>query len=172
MGIVGFSMGGHIAYLAATQFDFAATACLYGGWITNTEIELSRPEPTVSLTKGIAEHNGKLIYFAGGLDTHITKDQLDLMETKLKEEQVRYELVEYPNCSHGFFCDQRPADYNAKAHDDSVETAKRTIKRRTQGIATPKTTYIKHSVSLCYHKGSRNFGKSPKSYIDKMQKIK
>ncbi len=128
MGIVGFSMGGHIAYLAATQFDFAATACLYGGWITNTEIELSRPEPTVSLSKGIAEHNGKLVYFAGGLDTHITKDQLDLMETKLKEEQVRYELVEYPNCSHGFFCDQRPADYNAKAHDDSWKRLKELFK--------------------------------------------
>lgn len=119
MGIVGFSMGGHIAYLAATQFNLAATACFYGGWLTNTEIELSQPKPTVTLTKGMAKHNGKLIYFAGADDAHITKDQLDMMEDVLKAEQVRYELVVYPNTSHGFFCDQRPADYNATAHDDA-----------------------------------------------------
>jgi len=118
-GIVGFSMGGHIAYLAATQFDIAAVACFYAGWLTNTEIEISQPNPTITLTKGIAKHNGKLIYFAGADDTHITKDQLDKMEDVLKAEQVRYELVVYVNSSHGFFCDQRPADYNADSHDDA-----------------------------------------------------
>ena len=41
--IVGFSLGGHIAYLAATQLDLAATAVLYGGWIPIPDIPLSQP---------------------------------------------------------------------------------------------------------------------------------
>ncbi len=125
LGIVGFSMGGHIAYLLATQFNIAAIACFYGGWLTNTEIEISQPEPTITLTKGIAKHNGKLIYFAGANDTHITKDQLDKMEQILKDEKVRYELVVYPDSSHGFFCDQRPADYNVTAHNDAWKRLQR-----------------------------------------------
>lgn len=119
-GIVGFSMGGHIAFFAATQYPFNAIACFYAGWLTNTDIPLSQPEPTINLATGLkAGKDSKLIYFAGANDTHITKDQLDIMEAKLKEEQIRYELIVYPNCSHGFFCDQRPADYNKIAHDDA-----------------------------------------------------
>ena len=39
-GIIGFSLGGYIAYLAATQFYLPAAAAFYGGWITNTDILL------------------------------------------------------------------------------------------------------------------------------------
>src|SRR5579859_4595664 len=40
---LGFSLGGHIAYLASTQFPIAACACFYGGWITSSDIPLSQP---------------------------------------------------------------------------------------------------------------------------------
>jgi carboxymethylenebutenolidase len=43
VGVLGFSMGGHIAYLTATQFPVAACACFYGGWIANTDIPMSQP---------------------------------------------------------------------------------------------------------------------------------
>ena len=43
IGCLGFSLGGHIAYLASTQFAIAACACFYGGWITTIDIPLSQP---------------------------------------------------------------------------------------------------------------------------------
>lgn len=117
MGIVGFSVGGHMAYIAASQYKFNAIACFYAGWLNSTDISISRPEPTITLTKGLAKNNTKLIYFSGADDKLITRDQLDKMEEVFKAEHLRYELVVYPKTSHGFFCDQRPADYNAAAHD-------------------------------------------------------
>src|SRR5437879_1419620 len=42
IGIIGFSVGGHIAYLAATQFDIKATVAFYPGWLTTQDIPLSR----------------------------------------------------------------------------------------------------------------------------------
>ena len=54
IGFLGFSVGGHIGYLAATQLDLAASALFYAGWLPTTEIELSQPEPTLRLTPGMA----------------------------------------------------------------------------------------------------------------------
>jgi hypothetical protein len=65
IGMVGFSLGGHIAYLAATQLDLAATAVFYGGWIVTGDIPLSQPEPMLSLTPGIA---GRLLFLIGAGD--------------------------------------------------------------------------------------------------------
>ena len=124
IGIAGFSMGGHIAYLASTHFNIAATACFYAGWLTNTDIKLSQPEPTITLTKGISSHNGKILYFSGDKDKIITKEQLTEIENALTKENVRHEIIIYQDCSHGFFCDQRPNDYNKAAHDDSWQRLK------------------------------------------------
>lgn len=132
IGIVGFSMGGHIAFLSATKYPFNAVACFYAGWLTNTDIPLSRPEPTITLSKGLKNSDSKLIYFAGENDTHITSDQLDSIKATLTEEGVRYEIIVYPNSSHGFFCDQRPADYNKSAHDDSWERLKQLFQKELQ----------------------------------------
>lgn len=48
-------MGGHVGYLAASQVNLAACALFYAGWLTSTDIELSQPEPTLTLTPGIAK---------------------------------------------------------------------------------------------------------------------
>lgn len=119
IGFIGFSIGGHIAYLAATQLEIAVTICFYAGWIVNPDIKLSQPEPTVKLTSGIAKHGGQLVYFVGGQDSLITKEHLDLMSTALKSAEVRYELTIYPEAMHGFFCDQRPLTFSNTASDDA-----------------------------------------------------
>ncbi len=43
--VVGFSAGGHLAYLAACRLPVARTAVLYGGWLASTDIPMSRPSP-------------------------------------------------------------------------------------------------------------------------------
>ncbi len=47
--VIGFSAGGHLAYLAACRLPVSRTAVLYGGWLPSTDIPLShRPRPWTS----------------------------------------------------------------------------------------------------------------------------
>jgi len=113
--IVGFSVGGHIAYLAAAHLDVAAAACFYGGWLTGSDIPMSQPEPTLALTSGI---NGRLLYFVGERDHVVTPAQTAEIERALREAGVRNEMIVYPGVGHGFFCDVRPG-FDAAAGDDA-----------------------------------------------------
>jgi len=123
VGIVGFSLGGHMAYLAATQFDLAIAVSFYGGWIVNSDIPLSQPEPPVALTPGIAEHDGRVLYFIGGLDHAISADQITPLKEALSGAGVRHEIVVYPNVQHGFFCNERDT-FDEATRDDSWERTK------------------------------------------------
>lgn len=101
--MVGFSLGGHIAYLAATELDLAATVVLYGGWIPTRDIPLSRPEPTITLTRGIADHGGRLLFLVGEEDHLIPAGQRRELEDALTAAHVPHELVVYPDTPHAFF---------------------------------------------------------------------
>ncbi|WP_211326134.1 dienelactone hydrolase family protein [Thermosporothrix hazakensis] len=103
VGIMGLSVGGHIAYLAATQLDLQATVAFYPGWLPTQDIPLSRPTPTLALTPGIAERNGYLLLLVGEQDPLIPAEQRDLIARELRESGVRHELVVYPDTSHRFF---------------------------------------------------------------------
>lgn len=135
-GFLGFSMGGHIAYLAATQFDIAASAVFYGGWLANTDIALSRPEPTLALTAGIARHGGKLVYFAGGKDHAVTAEQRAQIAEALKAAHVRHELVVYPEAQHGFFCELRET-FDEAARDDAWARVQALLKQELAASEAP-----------------------------------
>jgi carboxymethylenebutenolidase len=116
---VGMSFGGHIAYLAATQLDVAATVVFYGGWLTGTAIALSRPEPTLALTPGIA---APLLYLVGDADHAVPAADRDLIAAALAAAGVEHELVVYPDTPHGFFCDVRDTYRPAQAADAWART--------------------------------------------------
>jgi carboxymethylenebutenolidase len=118
IAVLGFSAGGHIAYLAATTFDVAAIVSLYGGWLADTDIPLSQPEPTIALTPGIARHGARILYIVGADDHLITPDQRAAIEQALTAAKVRHELVVYASVKHGFLFDGRPA-FDAAAADDA-----------------------------------------------------
>lgn len=61
-GVVGLSVGGHVAYLAAAHLDIPATVIFYGGWIPTTDITISQPEPTIAAAGGIT---GWVLMFIG-----------------------------------------------------------------------------------------------------------
>lgn len=113
--MVGFSSGGHLAYYAATQFPLAAVAVFYPGWLTDTTIALSRPEPTLALTSSIAN---RVLFLVGERDHLVTAEQRDQIATRLREDGVDHELVVYPDAPHGFFCDERDT-YRPEAAADA-----------------------------------------------------
>ncbi len=108
VGMLGCSVGGHIAYLAATQLDLAATAAFYPGWLTGTEIPLSRPEPTIALAP-----RGPLLVLTG-------EDDFLIGPADREQIAAAAELVVYPGAAHGFFCHTRET-YDAAASADAWE---------------------------------------------------
>lgn len=112
-GMIGLSVGGHFAYLAAARLDLAATAVFYGGWLTTTELPLGRPEPTLTLTPDI---RGRLLFLTGEADHAVPAADVERIRTALAG--PRHELVVYPDTPHGFFCHRRDT-YRPEVADDA-----------------------------------------------------
>jgi len=114
VGMVGLSVGGHVAYLAATEFDLPAVAVIYGGWLPTTDIPIGRPEPTLARTSQIT---GRLLVLMGEEDQVVPPEHRRDIAQALGTAGVRHEIITYPGVSHGFLSDRR-ATYNpAAAHD-------------------------------------------------------
>jgi carboxymethylenebutenolidase len=107
VGVVGFCMGGTVAFLAATRLDgVKAAVCYYGGKIVAYADEKPRC-PTQ-------------MHF-GALDQGIP---LTDVET-IKQKRPDCEVFIYPDAGHGFHCDER-ASYHAPSAAQAWE--------RTQGF--------------------------------------
>jgi carboxymethylenebutenolidase len=113
--VIGFSAGGHLAYLAACRLPISRTVVLYGGWLPTTDIPMSRPAPTLDLTPGIS---GRLLYLVGEDDALIDGGQRAQIRTALEQAGVDHELVAYPGVEHAFFWPGTPA-FDQKARDDA-----------------------------------------------------
>jgi carboxymethylenebutenolidase len=105
-GMVGLSMGGHLAYYAATQLDLAVTIVLYAGWLTGTGMPVSTPEPTLELTGGIA---GRLVFIVGDQDHVVTEEQRAAIAARLAAGGVRHDMVVLPGAPHAFLAEGTPA---------------------------------------------------------------
>lgn len=98
VGIVGFCLGGGIAFLAATRLSgIKAAVGYYGGAIASFADEV--PRVPVQL------HYGEL-------DPHIPMSNVDVVRSKRPDVAVNI----YPGANHGFNCDQR-ASYDAPSAD-------------------------------------------------------
>ncbi|HZE41805.1 MAG TPA: dienelactone hydrolase family protein [Stackebrandtia sp.] len=109
--MLGFSFGGHIAYLAATRLDLRAAVAFYPGWLTSDGIALSRPEPTVESSKEIS---GRVLVLVGE-DDHV----IDAVQRRVIADQLgdRGEVVVYPDAPHGFACDDRETFHETSDKD-------------------------------------------------------
>jgi carboxymethylenebutenolidase len=117
-GMLGFSLGGHIAYFAATRLDLAAAAIYYPGWLPVAGTALSRPEPLLALTPGIADHGVRMLMFFAELDHVIDAGQRDQITLALTEAGARHEEIVYPGARHAFFFPGREP-YDKDAAEDS-----------------------------------------------------
>lgn len=112
-GCIGFCFGGHVAYLAATLDDIAATASFYGAGITTQTP--GGGSPTITRT---AEIKGTIYTFFGMQDASIPASEVAQIEAALENDQISHRVFRYEQADHGFFCDQR-ASYNAEAAADA-----------------------------------------------------
>jgi len=114
VGCMGFCIGGHMTYLTAAETDVAAAASFYGGGIAG---DLG-PGGAPSTLGRTAKISGRILCLFGNRDSLIPKEQIDAIRAALEEAGTRHEVVVYPGCDHGFFCDQR-ASYDEQAATDA-----------------------------------------------------
>ncbi|KQV13685.1 hypothetical protein ASC99_33435 [Kitasatospora sp. Root107] len=117
-GVLGFSLGGHIAYFAASRLDLAAAAVFYPGWLPVAGTALSRPEPLLEATGGIADRDVRMLLVFAELDHVIAADQRSMISDALTAAGVRHDTVVYPGVQHAFFFPGR-GPYDKAAADDS-----------------------------------------------------
>ncbi len=94
---MGFSHGGGLAYLLATQVRLAGAISFYGGGIVEGPIEKT------------ARIRCPLLLFFGGRDSHIPAHQIEQIRRALSAAQKPFEAIVYPEADHGFFCEDRKA---------------------------------------------------------------
>jgi carboxymethylenebutenolidase len=115
VGMVGLSLGGHIAFLAATHVPLDAVAIAYAGWLASTDIPLSTPQPTLTLATGIA---CPVLIVVGEHDHVVPPADRDAVAAALGHADVPHELVQIAGAGHGFLCDRRPG-FDAGAADEA-----------------------------------------------------
>ncbi len=114
VGMVGLSVGGHLAYLAATRFALPAVAIFYGGWIPTTDITISQPEATIAGTEQIS---GRVQIFVGSNDPVVPADHRHQLTEALTAAGIDHQLIEYRGVGHGFLCDRRASFHPEAAND-------------------------------------------------------
>jgi carboxymethylenebutenolidase len=115
VAMIGFSAGGHLAYLAACRLPISRAAVMYGGWLPTTDIPLSQPTPTLELTQGIT---GRVLYAVGEDDVQISAAERAQVAGALRTAGVDHEIAVYPGTGHAFFWPGTPS-FNERSRDDA-----------------------------------------------------
>ncbi|MGO4894316.1 dienelactone hydrolase family protein [Flavobacterium sp. W21_SRS_FM6] len=101
VGVVGYCMGGQLAYRTAAGSQVDAAVCYYGGGIDRC-LELSE-----QLTLPIMFHYAKN-------DSHISQAAVSKVKSAFKD-KAKAIFYDYADTEHGFNCWGRPAMFNQKA---------------------------------------------------------
>jgi carboxymethylenebutenolidase len=112
LGIVGFCVGGRIAYLAATSCPgLSAAVVYYGGRILRPFGE--GPSPF----QRTANVQCPVLGNFGALDQSPAPDEVRRIETELNKHGKICDVKIYPGADHGFNCDERPSYHAEASHD-------------------------------------------------------
>jgi carboxymethylenebutenolidase len=101
IGSIGFCLGGRVSFFANTVLPLAAAVSYYGGG-------------THTLANRAAELHAPHLFFWGGQDKYIPKEQVDAITAALDAAGKPYISTVISYADHGFHCDER-ASYNADA---------------------------------------------------------
>ena len=113
VAIVGFCMGGTIAFYGATLRRIGAAVTFYGGGVAEGRWDLPS---LVDLAPKLA---APWLGLYGDQDQSIPVEQVERLRGAVTAAAVETELVRYPDAGHGFHCDDRPQSYRPEAAADA-----------------------------------------------------
>ena len=113
IAIVGYCMGGTVAFYAATRGAVGAAASFYGGGIAAGRFGFP---PLLELAPQLA---CDWIGLYGDLDKGIPVEQVEALRAAVSSSGHVTEVVRYADADHGFHCDGRPGVFNAAAAADA-----------------------------------------------------
>ena len=112
-GIVGFCMGGSVAFYAATMRALGAAVTFYGGGVAEGRFGLP------ALVDQAPSLQSPWLGLYGDLDAGIPSSQVEQLRQAASGAAVTTEIVRYAEAQHGFNCDDRPAVFNQAAATDA-----------------------------------------------------
>jgi carboxymethylenebutenolidase len=104
IGVVGFCIGGHLAFRAAFQADVRATVCYYGTGIHDGKLGQDADAGSLARAKEI---RGELLMIFGTKDPHVPDAGRETIDRALRASGVRYRTLLYP-AEHAFTRDEGP----------------------------------------------------------------
>jgi carboxymethylenebutenolidase len=104
IGVVGFCIGGHLAFRAAFQPDVRATVCYYGTGIHDGKLGQDADAGSLARAKEI---RGELLMIFGTKDPHVPDAGRETIDRGLRHSGVRYRTLLYP-AEHAFTRDEGP----------------------------------------------------------------
>ncbi|MBK8190394.1 MAG: dienelactone hydrolase family protein [Vampirovibrionales bacterium] len=113
VGVLGFSFGGHAAFLAATLPEVAACVSFCGGGIP-----AFRPGGGPPTLTDVPRIGGELLCLFGDADPLIPPSQVEAIGAALRQAGVRHEIICYAQAGHGFHRDGQP-DFKPDAARDA-----------------------------------------------------
>jgi carboxymethylenebutenolidase len=129
IGIVGFCVGGFMAFLAACRTDVATAVCFYGGGIVHRRDGL-RLEPLLTEAANIKV---PVLTLFGEKDSSIPRAEVEAIRSRLAMQPREHEVIVYPGAGHGFFCDER-ASFKSDAADDAWTRTVQWLELRLKAI--------------------------------------
>lgn len=111
--VVGFCMGGTLAFYAATLRPLAAAVTFYGGGVSEGRFGLP---PLTDLAPSLAT---PWLGLYGDRDETIPPAEVERLRGAVARAPVDTVVVRYPEAGHGFHCDARPAAYAAGPAQDA-----------------------------------------------------
>jgi carboxymethylenebutenolidase len=112
IGVVGFCMGGSVAFYAATLATVGAAVSFYGGGVTKGRMGLP---PLLELAPAL---RAPWLGLFGDLDAGIPSEDVEALREATARANVKTQIIRYPDAHHGFHCDARPGAHNEDAARD------------------------------------------------------
>ncbi|AMJ66064.1 dienelactone hydrolase family protein [Hymenobacter sp. PAMC 26628] len=104
IGSIGFCLGGRVSFLANAVLPLAAGVSYYGGG-------------TEQIKDRAADLHAPHLFFWGGLDAHISKENIAEVIEAVAAAKKPYVNTVISDADHGFHCDERSSYNPAAAHE-------------------------------------------------------
>lgn len=126
VGVLGFCMGGRLAFLASAHFPerVRAAVCFYGAGIAPAQDPWGRP----ALLDRVPDIRAPLMLHYGAQDGSIKSDEQTRIAAALSAADKRFTLSVFKNAGHGFFSDRRKS-YVESAADEAWDMSLRFFER-------------------------------------------